>query len=301
MEKILTCLGWRGSDRKRESSSPALLSISSFEKFRDSVDARKSTFTVLVTGMGAYPRNPGHDEDGHYSEDENTSHLITTLLPADLKPFSEYNPTPMTIRILNPTADDGCAIKSEYGFVREYCKGLWKNIGNKVDLVIHLGMADGWEWYTIERSGWKQGTVKRIDLGNGRETEPLEYYVVPDDIGETYKDIPGPTPWPKQVPDQLWALPRCDVDEIAIDVQRSLNLNHGQTALQQIEVRPHDDAGNYLCGFISYESLAQALVHGYSAKAVFCHVPSWRDEKSLGVGRDFVCSLIGQIASHQRE
>jgi pyroglutamyl-peptidase len=247
--------------------------------------------------MQAFPKHPGHEGSGHYSENDNTSHLITQILPSQLKPFSKYNPTAMEIRILNPTSGPGCAVKTEYGFVRKYCKELWKNYGNSVDLILHLGMADGWEWYTIERSAWKEGTVKGVDYGNGKEGEPVEYYILPDDIGQTYKNIPGPCPWTEKVPNQLLAGPGVDIDQVAKDVQQVLNLQLGKRGEKFVEVRLHSDGGNYLCGFISYESFAQAFVNKYSAKAIFCHVPGWRDAKRLGIGRDFVCSLIGQIAA----
>ena len=203
----------------------------------------------------------------------------------------------MDIQILNPTSGPGCAVKSEYGFVRKYCKELWKSHGNSVDLILHLGMADGWEWYSIERSAWKEGTVKSVDYGNGKEGLPVEYYVVPDDIDQMYKDVPGPCPWTEKVPDQLWSVPGVDIDQVAKDAQQVLNSKLDERDARTIEIRPHPDAGNYLCGFISYESFAQAFVNRYSAKAMFCHVPGWKDEKRLGVGRDFVCSLIGQIAA----
>jgi pyroglutamyl-peptidase len=197
---------------------------------------------------------------------------------------------------LNPTSGPGSAVKSEYGYVRNYCKELWETYGNKIDFIIHLGMADGWEWYNLERSAWKQGTVKSIDEGNGRMSEPLEYYMPPDDIGNTFKDLPGPCPWDKTVPDQLWAIPGIDVDKIAQHTEQALNSKRDQKENQKVEVRPHPDAGNYICGFISYESFAQAFVHRYSAKAIFCHVPGWQDEKRLEIGRDFVCHLISQLA-----
>jgi pyroglutamyl-peptidase len=62
--------------------------------------------------------------------------------------------------------------------------------GNDVDLILHLGMADGWEWYAVEKSAWKEGTVKSVDMGRGNSPE-VEYYIMPDDIGHTYRDIPG--------------------------------------------------------------------------------------------------------------
>jgi pyroglutamyl-peptidase len=130
-----------------------------------------------------YPKNPGRDEDGHYEEDDNNSHLLTTLLPSSLPPFSKHNPTPSTIRILNPTSAPGPAVKSEYAFVRSYCRDLWEEHGNDMDLILHLGMADGWESVVlIEKSAWKEGAVKSVDTGSGN-SPMVGYYIMPDDIG----------------------------------------------------------------------------------------------------------------------
>jgi len=163
-------------------------------------------------------------------------------------------------------------------------------------------MANGWEWYTIERSAWKEGTVKPVDRGDGKEDgEAIEYYMVPDDIGETKNDLKEPCPWDDDIPKQLFAGPGIDVDGLAKNVQRALNARMGVEGEgeDEIEVRPHSDAGNYLCGFISYESFAQALSKKYSAKTLFCHVPGWKDEDRLKIGRDFVCTLIAEIAAAQ--
>lgn len=156
-------------------------------------------------------------------------------------------------------------------------------------------MADGWQWYTTEKSGWKEGTIKSVDCGNGRETKQVEYYILPDDVNQTVKDL-GPNPWQDDVPDQLWTNLGLDIEELAVAVQRALDENGCKKGEKDIEVRPHPDSGDYLCGFITYESLAQAFVNKYSARVVFCHVPGWRGDH--GVGRDFVYSLVGQIAKH---
>ena len=243
----------------------------------------------------AFPKIPGHEEKGHYSDDDNTSHLVTKLLPSFLEPHSKYNATKFKIQILNPTAKS--AVKSEYGFVRSYCKDLWEKYGNSIDLIVHLGMADGWEWYSVERSAWKEGTIKSVDYGNGMEGNPVEYYTMPDDIGETIKDLKGSCPWSVNVPKRLMAGPGIDVDTLARSVEKSLNATSGKVSESEIEVRSHNDAGNYLCGFISYESFAQAFVKKYSAKAIFCHIPGWRDAERLENGRDFVCTLISSIVA----
>lgn len=159
-------------------------------------------------------------------------------------------------------------------------------------------MADGWEWYAIERSAWKQGTVKGVDNGRGRNGDPVEYYALPDDVNQTVRDA-GACPWGKEVPEQLCASPGFDIDDVARNVQLALNEKLGKSEGDEIEVRAHPDGGNYLCGFISYESAAQRLVGGYKAKTLFCHIPNWKDKERLEIGRDFVCRLVAYIATLQ--
>ena len=169
---------------------------------------------------------------------------------------------------------------------------MWTRYGNEVDLIIHLGMADGWEWYTLEQSAWKEGTIKKVDTGFGY-TDETEYYIMPDDTGKTIKDL-GPCPWNDDVPKQLFTLEGLDINDLAQSTQAALNKhNFGK----EIEVRTHPDPGNYLCGFVAYESLAQAFTNEYTAKVLYCHVPGWRDEESLKNGKKFVCNLISQIVA----
>lgn len=67
------------------------------------------------------------------------------------------NPTSLPIRIINPTAPDGKYIPTEYAKIRQYVKRLWDEQGEDVDLIYHLGMADGWNHYTIERRAYGEG------------------------------------------------------------------------------------------------------------------------------------------------
>lgn len=192
-------------------------------------------------------------------------------------------------------------MKAEYGYVRNYVKELWQQHGNNVDLILHLGMVDGWNWYTVERSAWKKDRV--FQAGNGTNIK-VKYYTIPDGIGQTIKDVPEPCPWGEEVPNQLWALPGIDIDALASKAQKTANVMLEGKEKRRIEVRPHDDAGPYLCGFISYESLAHAFVNRYSARTLFCHIPGgeeWKTDESLELGGVFVCALISQIAAKQVE
>ncbi|THV75365.1 peptidase C15, pyroglutamyl peptidase I-like protein [Aureobasidium pullulans] len=111
---------------------------------------QKESVRVLVTGFGPFPRGNGKN----YAQ--NTSHEITKLLPHTLSANSRFNPTGARIDIINPTSADGQAVKVEYAHIRDYVSGLHDTHGNNVDLILHMGMADGWNFISCERRAYKQ-------------------------------------------------------------------------------------------------------------------------------------------------
>ncbi|THZ84216.1 peptidase C15, pyroglutamyl peptidase I-like protein [Aureobasidium pullulans] len=111
---------------------------------------QKESVRVLVTGFGPFPRGNGKN----YAQ--NTSHEITKLLPHTLSANSRFNPTGARIDIINPTSADGQAVKVEYAHIRDYVSDLHDTHGNSVDLILHMGMADGWNFISCERRAYKQ-------------------------------------------------------------------------------------------------------------------------------------------------
>jgi pyroglutamyl-peptidase len=84
----------------------------------------------------------------------NTSHLLTKHLPAYLSTSSNLNPTNLPIRILNPTSEDGKYVRTEYAYARKFVKDMWDEYAEKVDAVIHTGMAGPWDLYSVEGEGF---------------------------------------------------------------------------------------------------------------------------------------------------
>ncbi|KAG4440553.1 hypothetical protein IFR05_003969 [Cadophora sp. M221] len=256
-------------------------------------------YTVLVTGMGAYPDGVG----GHYSASENTSHLVTQHLPSNIPANHPLNPTGLPIRVLNPTSGPDCAVKAEYAYIRSYVKTLHapSQESNNLDAIVHLGMADGWEWYTVEERAFKEG-MSSTWWG---ESAQAGYYMVLDDAGKTVLDIKGED-------EGLWEgspvgiMTRLDVNRVVCDAKRVVNADFvdalkkvdGDTNVEgklKVQIIPHFEAGNYCCGFMYYESLATCLRRKLDTKVVFCHIPGWRDEERLRRGADVVCAVIGAI------
>lgn len=58
------------------------------------------------------------------------------------------------------------------------------------------------------------------------------------------------------------------------------------------DIRLSEDAGRYLCEFIFYSSLSQALEEGRDRSVLFFHVPSGTDDKTLDNGLKAAVALI---------
>lgn len=97
----------------------------------------ENAVTILVTGFGPFqerfPINPSFE--------------ITKSLPEYL-PVSRRHST--AVRIIS----FGSAIRVAYDEVRELVPKMHKAYEGTVDLVLHIGMASGRNYYCIERYGW---------------------------------------------------------------------------------------------------------------------------------------------------
>ncbi|PNS14578.1 Pyroglutamyl-peptidase 1 [Sphaceloma murrayae] len=245
---------------------------------------QRKTFNVFVTGFGPFPK-----DDSEQFED-NASHEVTKLLPSRLAAGSASNPSAVEINILNPTAGEGQYVKVEYGYIRDYCRRLHGETtdsgdGQGVDLYLHIGMAYGWEFVSVERCAYKQGmTSSWAKNGKGRKG----YYVLPDNAGRTVEDL-GPCPW-DGVP--IGLAPMVDVDGVVEGARALVGAKELFEGRKGIEIKQHPEAGTYCCGFIYYESLAHRWSKGREANVLFCHVPGQTDAGSLERARDGIVAVI---------
>lgn len=116
------------------------------------------------------------------------------------------------------------------------------------------------------------------------------YYHILDDVGKTIKDITdaeGKGIW-KDMP--LGLGPTFDVDQAIDDASRLLT-----TKSDPIAVVSHEEPGNYCCGFIYYESLAQRRARKMTTRVMFTHVPGWKDSARLENGAETICAVIGSV------
>lgn len=162
----------------------------------------------------------------------------------------------------------------------------------KVDLFLHIGMADGWDFVSIERSAYKQGFSSDWCGVLGRVAG---YYYIPDNASQTILNT-GPCPW---LTTPMGLSTSFNVDAMVGGANARLeagSVSQHQSAKPRSEIliKAHDEPGSYCCGFMYYESLANCFVREKTPEVLFCHVPSYLDTASLERGRDCIVAVIEQ-------
>ncbi|KAG9243844.1 hypothetical protein BJ878DRAFT_422704 [Calycina marina] len=222
--------------------------------------------TVLVTGFGSFSvHNP-----------TNPSWEIAKSLPPFLPPppqtasdISYVKQHPPVRILVHPEP-----IRVAYENVCQLVPSLWDQ--QKVDYMIHIGMATGRRYYSVERRGHRDG------------------YKLSDVDGKTLaccadKDHMCPVPYWDDMPAEL--LSDCDIDDTWC---------RWRIAVPNTDVRISEDPGRYLCDFIYFSSLAYLERHGQPRRVVFVHVPVNVDEQSIQVGVTAVLELIRAIVQSGR-
>ncbi|KAI1807387.1 peptidase [Daldinia bambusicola] len=228
-----------------------------------SLGSTKDELTVLVTGFGPfkeqYPVNPAWE--------------ITASLPDYLPPDRVKDPTRQTPSALPPVRilKHG-PVRVNYQVVRDLVPILWDSPEQKVDYVIHIGMAGPQHVYSIERRGHRGGYDKQdVDgqfLGDEQrhkiEGDKWIWHDVPEElltdleIGRIHKR------WVERSPDNL-------------------------------RLQISDDAGHYLCDFIYFSSLAHLYKQGRPRKVIFFHVPLHSDPEPVSRGKELALQLIRSV------
>jgi pyroglutamyl-peptidase len=226
---------------------------------------RLRTVTILVTGFGPfqdkYPVNPSFE--------------IASSLPAT------HATAENDINIIAY----GTPIRVCYDEVRELVPTLHEAYADNVDLVLHMGMASGRDFYTLELYGHRDGYYKNKDLDGKTLTA--------DHGLRHFGDCP---------PMMTTSL---DYSEILQRWKTNLSLLPESLPGFHADCRPSDDAGHYLCDYIYFNSLAWYERRSSkrdpsrpSARPVlFLHVPATSDAEMLEKGRQVTLALIEAMAS----
>ena len=231
------------------------------------LDAKRSNITILVTGFGPfkqqYPVNPSFE--------------ITRSLP-DVLPDATSSSN--AVRIIAY----GSPIRVSYGETRELIPPLLEAYHGTIDLVLHIGMASGRQYYAAERYAHRNDYDTHPDL-DGRvqsraKTEKL------------YADCPD------------LMTTSLDFEELIQRWQGFIAHIPADSPAHAADCRPSEDAGHYLCDYTYFNSLAwfgrqnKRLEGGGSADrpVMFLHVPAESDEATLERGRVVAINLLQAMA-----
>ncbi|KAI5862726.1 peptidase [Durotheca rogersii] len=230
-----------------------------------SLDVSRDELTVLVTGFGPfkkeYPVNPAWE--------------ITASLPDYLPPDRVKDPARQTssnlpaVRILKHGP-----VRVNYHVVRELVPTLWDNPEQKVDYIIHIGMAGPQQVYSLERRGHRDEYDK----------EDVDGQL----LGDDEKRKLGDDTWVwNGVPEEL--LTDLNIEKIYKRwVERSPNKD-------DVKLQISEDAGHYLCDFIYFSSLAHLWKQQRPRKVIFFHVPLHSDGESLSRGKELALQLVRSV------
>ncbi|RTE75213.1 hypothetical protein BHE90_010344 [Fusarium euwallaceae] len=218
--------------------------------------------TVLVTGFGPfreqYPINPSWE--------------IASGLPSHLPPLRAKNPDSRHAAVALPKVRilvHPEPIRVNYRVVRDLVPTFYS--GQRVDVVIHIGMAGPRPFYCIERRGHRDG-YKHTDVDGERPDEEEE------------RKPGGDWPW-RGLPEEI---------ETELDVEDILARWQGHSS-KDMDLRISEDAGRYLCDFIYYSSLAELWKLQRPRKVVFLHVPADASHQSIEKGRELAVNLVRSI------
>ncbi|KAI9645418.1 hypothetical protein NHQ30_006157 [Ciborinia camelliae] len=136
------------------------------------------------------------------------------------------------------------------------------------DYILHIGMATGRSFYSCERRGHRRGYLMRDVDG--------------EFLNDEYNRIKEGDKWIwKGCPEEL--LTSLPFDEM---------FHQWKEACPEVDIRISEDAGNYLCDFIYYSSLAHRYKQNRPNKAMFLHVPVEADRESIEKGVEITIELI---------
>ncbi|KAH7378749.1 pyroglutamyl peptidase-like protein type I [Pyrenochaeta sp. MPI-SDFR-AT-0127] len=230
--------------------------------------------TVLVTGFGPflskYPKN--------------SSWEIASALPA-LIPTSPQNPTPIHIHVHHD------AIRVAYNTVVDLVPSLLPPANPLYpvpDIILHIGLAAGRRHFALEQGAHGTGYAK-----------------IPDVDGEKFSDDLGESKFhANKIPKKLTT--SFDTSDVLARWKAYLGYVSvdGDPGIEECpDVRLSPDAGNFLCGFLYYNSLAHYYAINASKRpVVFLHVPDLSDnEAKLREGWEVTIALIKALVESKRK
>lgn len=165
-----------------------------------------------------------------------------------------------------------------------------KHNGRRPDLIVHMGIASTRGYYSVETQAHRDN-YQITDIHGKIGFEDGEKLWKEKGLPALLK--PGPAKTSSSDESDTVASPAVSSPRIVPYPAEDHFLETWKSyAPPGTDIRISEDAGRYLCEFIFYTSLSEALQEGRDRASVFFHVPSWTDEQSLETGRQVAIALI---------
>ena len=234
---------------------------------------KRKEINVLVTGFGVRcPRMKNLDLRSlanlpqPFGENTiNPSYRILTILP----PKQNIPGLPPIVIHSQPEP-----ITVSYAYVRKIIPELLfptDGIKPNYDIVLNIGLAPGRKFYTLETQAHRDGYNKKDEDG---------------------KTLEGDTFWQREynAPERLHTSFNTE------DVWR-----RWKSKLMNVDLRPSNNAGHYLCDFTYYACMLEYWRRGPKRQrpCMFLHVPSGQDEEDIRRGRDVALGLITALVASE--
>lgn len=152
----------------------------------------------------------------------------------------------------------------------------------KPDIVLHIGLAAGRQFYTLEKGAHGRG-----------------YGKIPDVDGQRFEDEEAERNFPEEIfPGAMRT--SFDVDDVLGRWKTDLGVDAESNNAPDVRLSP--DAGNFLCGFTYYNSLAHFFAQKDDERPVaFLHVPDLSgSEEKLATGTRVAVSLIKALVASRK-
>lgn len=236
-------------------------------KENENTSPEQEEIRVLVTGFAPfrsqYPINPSWEIVSRLPSYVPSNAQVEGHHPHAKPPLQKE---PRRIRIDNYEAP----VHVGYKAVRELVPVLLDENPNgfEPDYILHVGMASGRPFYSCERRGHRTGYFMRDVDGKILNDEF-------DRIKEGDK----------------WIWHDCP-EELLTSLPFDKMFHQWKEACPEVDIRISEDAGNYLCDFIYYTSLAHRYKQHRPNKAMFLHVPLASDDESIRKGVEITIELI---------
>jgi pyroglutamyl-peptidase len=156
------------------------------------------------------------------------------------------------------------------------------------DVILHIGLAAGRKFFSLEQGAHGRG-----------------YGQIPDVDGERFDDSTAERTFPSS---KFPVVLKTSFETSDVVARWKANLGYSSVEGNAEDddapdVRLSADAGNFLCGFIYYNSLAHYFSLDHAERPVaFMHVPDLSgDENKLQEGREVTIALIKALVESKRK